>query len=209
MGETGRWQKAAARRRGRTFPLSMKFHPEASREGENKWGLMMVFAGAFCLALVAFLSGIWMGKTIDDLPYRGENLLQPKKERPKEERRDSSAAGELKREEDRTHGEEKNLGPAEKRIALSSSGAESAPSKIRFTLQIGAFNNSEEAQKMVSQLQSKGYIAYEITGKGAAKGMLYRVRVGRFPTLQDAREFALLFEKKEKMKGVITTEAVP
>ena len=62
MGETGRLKKAAARRRGRTFPISLKFHPKASREEENKWGLMMMFAGAFCLALVAFLSGIWMGK---------------------------------------------------------------------------------------------------------------------------------------------------
>jgi hypothetical protein len=209
MGEIARLKKAAARRRGRTFPPSLEFHPAAPREGENKWGLMIVFAGAFCLALVAFLSGIWMGKAINNLPYRGETRPQAKKERPKEEKRNSSAAGELKREENRGHGEEKNLAPAEKSIALSSSGAESAPAKIRFTLQIGAFNNSEEAQKMVSQLQSKGYIAYEITGKGAAKGMLYRVRVGRFPTLQDAREFALLFEKKEKMKGVITTEAVP
>ena len=209
MGETGRWQKAAARRRGRTFPLSIKFHPEASRDGENKWGLMMVFAGAFCLALVAFLSGIWMGKTINDLPYRGETLLQPKKERPKEERRNSSAAGELKREEDRTHGEEKKMASAGKSTPLSSSGGESAPAKTRFTLQIGAFNNAEESQKMVSQLQSKGYVAYEITGKGAARGMLYRVRVGHFPTLQDARQFALQFEKKEKIKGVITTEAVP
>ena len=209
MGETGGFKKAAARRRGRTFPISMKFHRGASREEENKWGLMIVFAGAFCLALVAFLSGIWMGKTINDLPYRGENLLQPKMEKPKEERRNSSAAGEFKREENRTHGEEKNLASAAKSTPLSSSGGESAPSKIPFTLQIGAFNNAEEAQKMVSQLQSKGYVAYEITGKGAARGMLYRVRVGHFPSLQDARQFALLFEKKEKIKGVITTEAVP
>jgi hypothetical protein len=209
MAKIGRLKKAAARRRSRTFPGSIKFHPEASREGENQWGLMIVFAGAFCLALVAFLSGIWLGKTINDLPYRGETRLQPKREKPQEEKRKSPAAGELKREGDRGHGEEKILVPAEKSPPLSSSGAESAPAKTHFTLQIGAFNNSEEAQKMVSQLQSKGYVAYEVTGKGAAKGMLYRVRVGHFPTLQDARQFVLLFEKKEKIKAVITPEAVP
>ncbi len=209
MGETGRLKKAAARRRGRTFSGSLRFPPETSREGENKWGLMMVFAGAFCLALVAFLSGIWMGKAMNDLPYPRETRPQLKKERPKEEKGNLSAAGEVKREADRTHGEEKKLASAGKSAPPSASGEDPPPAKIRFTLQIGAFNNSEEAQKMVSQLQSKGYVAYEIPGKGAAKGMLYRVRVGHFPTLQDARQFALLFEKKEKMKGVITTEPVP
>ncbi len=208
MAEMGRWEKAVARRRSRTFSGSIKFRPEGPREGENRWGLMIVFAGAFCLALVAFLSGVWMGKTINDLPYKGETRLPPKKEKSQEERRNSPAAGEVKREGDRGHGGEKILTPAEK-SSPSSSGTESSPVKIRYTLQIGAFNNSEEAQKLVSQLQTKGYVAYEITGKGAAKGMLYRVRVGHFPTLQDARQFALLFEKKEKIKAVITTEATP
>lgn len=235
--EIGRLKKAATRRRSRTFPVGIKLYAGPSKEGEKKWGFMIAVAGAFLLALVAFISGIWMGKTIDDLPYSGKTLTQIKKEKQKEEKRDSLAPDEFKREGDRANregktypsgvpnkreeknriasptkprgGEEKFLVLAEKIAPPSSPGAESAPAKMRFTLQVGAFNNSEEAQKLVNQLQSKGYVAYEITGKGAAKGMWYRVRVGNFPSLQDARQFALMFEKKEKIKAVITTESVP
>ena len=235
--ETGRIKRVAARRRMRTSPLGLKGYPPPSGEGEKKWGYMIAFVGAFLLALAAFISGIWMGKTINDLKYTGETLLQTPKERSKEEKRNSHAAGGSKKEGDRLHreggiflselpqkgeeksrtapamktggGEENDAAPAEKSSPASSPGMESAPGKSRFTLQIGAFNNSEEAKKLVSQLQSKGYVAYEVTGKGAAKGMLYRVRVGQFPSLQDARQFALIFERKEKIKAVITTESAP
>jgi hypothetical protein len=221
--EKGRMKKAAARRRSRTFPVGIKCYPGPSKEGEKKWGFMIAVAGAFLLALVAFISGVWMGKTINDLPASGKPLMQTKKEKQKEEKRDFFAPDEWLREGDRANREgktspsevpdkreEKNrIAPPTKPRGGEEKFAESAPSKIRFTLQVGAFNNSEEAQKLVSQLQSRGYVAYEITGKGAAKGMWYRVRVGNFPSLQDARQFALMFEKKEKIKAVITTESVP
>ena len=195
---------------------------------------MVAFAGVLLFALVAFLSGIWMGKTINELQPTGEARWPTKKEPSKKERRNSLVSDEFKKEGDRLPGEgrtslsefphkpeekeknslptkprggeEKYFVPPEKNAPPSAPGTESVSAKIRFTLQVGAFNNSEEAKKMVSQLQSKGYVAYEITGKGAAKGMLYRVRVGRFPSLQDARQFAMMFEKKEKIKAVITPE---
>jgi hypothetical protein len=221
--ERGRGKKAAARRRSRTFPVGKRSYSSPSKEGEKKWGLLIAVAGAFLLALVAFISGVWMGKTINDLPASGKTLIQTKKEKAKEEKRDFFAPDELQREGDRTYREGKNS-PSEvlekreekNRIPLPTKPrggeekfAETAPSRIRFTLQVGAFNNSEEAKKLVSQLQGKGYVAYEITGKGAAKGMWYRVRVGHFPSLQDARQFALVFEKKENIKAVITTESAP
>jgi len=221
--ERGRMKKAAARRRSRTFPEGIKGFPGLSKEGEKKWGFMIAVAGAFLLALVAFVSGVWMGKTINDLPDSGKTLMQIKKEKQKEEKRDFFAPDEWQREGDRANREgktfpseapgkreEKNrIAPPAKPSGGEEKFAESAPSKTRFTLQVGAFNNSEEAKRLVNQLQSKGYVAYEITGKGAAKGMWYRVRVGNFPSLQDARQFALTFEKKEKIRAVITTESVP
>ncbi len=77
--------------------------------------------------------------------------------------------------------------------------------RAKYTLQVAAFNNPKEAQEMVDRLSSKGYAAYIITGKGAARGSLNRVRVGHFQSLQEARQFAMTFEKKEKMKTIITS----
>ncbi len=232
--KTGRSKKAAARRRIRTFPVGIKIYPEPSKEGEKKWGSMMALAGVFLFALVAFLSGIWMGKTVNELQYTGETFLQTQKEKTREGKRKPAAPDGLWKEGDRSRvegkrslsesshkrqeknrmalptkpsdGEEKRFKPAEKSPSPSSPETESPAAKSRFTLQLGAFSSSEEAKKLVSQLQSKGYAAYEITVKGAAK---YRVRVGHFPSLQEARQFALMFEKKEKMKPLITPEPPP
>ena len=229
--EVARLEKAAARRRGRTCPEGIRFYPYPAKEGGKRW--VFIIAGAFLLALVAFVSGIRVGKAINDLQYSGKLSSQSKLEKKKEEKKDSHDQAEFKRgnypankevnfftseipdkREEKARptpptkpkgGEEKLLEPA-KEIASSSQGAKSAPAKARFTLQVGAFNNSEEATQLVNQLQSKGYDAYQITGSAAAKGMWYRVRVGHFPSLQDARQFAVMFEKKEKIKTVITTE---
>jgi cell division septation protein DedD len=70
---------------------------------------------------------------------------------------------------------------------------------------VGAFNNPQEAQELVNQLKKKGYEAYQVTGSAAAKGTLHRVRIGHFQNLQEARQFALTFEKKENLKPIISS----
>jgi cell division septation protein DedD len=232
--ETARSKKASARRRGRTYPEGVRFYPYPVKEGGRKW--VFIIAGTFLLALVAFVSGIRVGKAINDLQYSGKSSPASKLGKKKEEKKDAphqagftrenspankeaksltSEAPDKREEKGRptplaqpTVGEKKLSDPA-KEIASPAHGAKSAPVKARFTLQVGAFNNAEEATQLVNQLQSKGYPAYQITGSAAAKGMWYRVRVGHFPTLQDARQFALMFEKKEKIKTVITTVPAP
>jgi cell division septation protein DedD len=66
-------------------------------------------------------------------------------------------------------------------------------------------NSSDEAKELVNKLKSKGYDAYAVTGIAAAKGALHRVRIGSFSSLQEARQFAVDFEKKEKIKTIITS----
>jgi cell division septation protein DedD len=101
---------------------------------------------------------------------------------------------------------EKLWRPAEKAVTPPTEEKKAAPPpKVKFTLQVGAFNNSEEARELVNQLRSKGYPAYQVTGSAAAKGTIYRVRIGQFQSLPEARQFALAFEKKEKVKTVIAS----
>jgi len=101
---------------------------------------------------------------------------------------------------------EKESGSASKtEVAQPSPAKIPAAAKAKYTLQIAALNSSDEAKELVSKLKSKGYDAYAVTGTAAAKGALHRVRIGSFSSLQEARQFAVDFEKKEKIKTIITS----
>jgi len=218
-------KKAAAKRRAKARSAAAI----AEENHGRKWAF--IIAGALILALVAFVSGIRIGRTISELKYRPHIASMDKMDKGKEEKKSSSLdRGELPAEQfpearkeesfpaeytDKVIGkkgpgnkeqaaEEKTVRAAEEILASASEKGKGAIGKTRYTLQVAAFNNSEEARHMVNQLKNKGYTAYQITGSAAAKGTWYRVRVGAFSSLQEARQFALRFEKKEKIKTVIT-----
>ncbi len=214
--------KTAVRRRSQRRARDREF---VSPPGERKaWALMAV--GALILALVAFVSGVRMGKTLSDSQNpRGDPSAQMRgpqeifsrlgiggsEPQPGEDVR--SLAPDAAAEQKGIHAEpaqpngvglkEKNK-PAEEAASEKAEVKAVSPSKPRFTLQIAALNNPDEARELVNKLRAKGYPAYQITGSAAAKGTLYRVRLGQFQSLQEARQSALEFEKKEKMKTIIT-----
>jgi cell division protein FtsN len=199
--------------------------PESNRK------FFYIAAGALLLALVAFVSGVQMGRTLSDL--RGAEEAKPlihdrkgeappfrfmekgKDLPPEQDAKARPAEGEGSRKEaipvrpsakgvsEKPGSPPKDLGPPPKDEGKPS------PPKTKFTLQVGAYNNSQEAQELVQQLKKKGYDAYIAPGTAAAKGVLYRVRVGHFQTLQEARQFALTFEKKENLKPIISSLPSP
>lgn len=57
-----------------------------------------------------------------------------------------------------------------------------------FTVQVSAFQTSEEAEAYKSSLTRKGYNPYVIPAEIAGKGIWYRVRVGRYETKTRANE---------------------
>ena len=233
--EIEKLKRDAARRRIRTTPGAIRLARSQAAEGGKRWAF--IIAGAFILTLVAFVSGVWMGKALSDLKHRGESPSRAKLERKNGEKKESPRHAELKERDFLPNMEEKSpmpaigakpkekggqttqakqkvreekvLGPAEEIVSSSTEEKKSSTAKARFTLQVAAFNNVEEAKQMVNLLQNKGYAAYQITGSAAAKGTWYRVRVGHFQSLQEARQFALSFEKKEKIKTVITALPTP
>jgi hypothetical protein len=69
-------------------------------------------------------------------------------------------------------------------ILCAANNAQSAP----FTLQIKAERNQASAASLVEQLKSQGIAAYSYAVKLPGQGLFYRVRVGRFATLADARQ---------------------
>jgi len=218
--------KALARRRTRRSGFPVRFLRAQPGEGKRPWALLAV--GAFLLALVAFLSGARLGKGLSDF-HRGMGFPTGIQE---EEPRGSSfppktTAGESppssktqvkitspaknNKEKDRQIPpdkqmvlEEKTSNRTEETASSAAGGTTAALSpKAKFTLQIAIFNNPEEARALVNQLRSKGYPAYQVPENSAAKEIWHRVRVGHFQSLQEARQFAVTFEKKEKIKTII------
>ena len=80
-----------------------------------------------------------------------------------------------------------------------------APSSVEpaadgFTLQVTALRERSEAEAVAKRLTSKGYAAYVLTTDGS----VYRVRVGKFKTRQDAEAVAARLQREEQFKPWIT-----
>jgi len=221
-----RLRKASARRRAKDFSPRMETPPRFPAPESNP-KFLYIGAGALLLALVAFVCGVQMGKALSDL--RGADEAKPlihdrKGEAPPfrfmEKGKDLPSSQDAKVQPLEGEGSRKEPSPARPSAKGVSEKPGSSPKdaspppkdegkpsppKAKFTLQVGAYNNSQEAQEWVQQLKKKGYDAYIAPGTAAAKGVLHRVRVGHFQTLQEARQFALVFEKKENLKPIISS----
>ena len=215
--EEGKMDRAAGERR-ESNPLPGK---ELGKSGGGRgiqWSFIV--AGAFVLSLVAFISGVRMGKGLSDFKHTGA----PSGKAQAKEQKSSPFRFEVKSLELQAGKEaqssiaqappqakeklldEKASRPPDKATPQTPAATKAAPPpKAQFTLQVAALSNPEEARDLVSHLRSRGYEAYQVTGIAAAKGTLYRVRIGQFHSLGEARQFALAFEKKEKIKTIIAS----
>ncbi len=221
-----RLRKAAARRRPKEFSRGVEASSQLPVQKSNRKSFY-VAAGALLLALVAFVCGVQMGKALSDLRWVDEAkpLIHDRKgETPPfrfmEKGKDPPSAREAKVQASEVEESLKEVSPSRQSprgvsdkpgVQPKTSSAppkeegKASPAKAKFTLQVGAYNNPQEAQELVQQLKKKGYEAYIAPGAAAAKGMLHRVRVGHFQSLQEARQFALTFEKKENLKPIISS----
>ena len=217
--EKGKIDRAAEERR-EAHPLPEK---ELGRSGGGRgtqWSFIVV--GAFILSLVVFISGVRMGKGLSDFKQTGASSVKgqakeqksspfrvevksPRPQLDKESRSPISPIPPPSQAKEKLL--EERVSPPPEKAAPQTPAATKAvpPPKAQFTLQVAALSNSEEARELVSQLRSKGYEAYQVTGTAAAKGTLYRVRIGQFHSLAEARQFAVVFEKKEKIKTIIAS----
>ena len=231
--ERGRGQKAEADHRRNESSPEMDFGP-APEERENR-RYFSVAAGSLILALVAFVCGVQVGKTLSDLRGLegvGSRTQAQKEQEPpfrmaergketqpdRETKPGSSEPGVIKGPKSEAPPppaqkvfSEKASPPVEKLSPLPATPEEKKTPlpKGKYTLQVGAFSNPLEAQELAKQLKNKGYDTYLITSGAAAKRTLHRVRIGRFQTLQEARQFAQNFEKKENMKTIISNVPPP
>ena len=79
---------------------------------------------------------------------------------------------------------------------------QAAKSKGRFTIQVSAVREPASANRLVAQLRSKGFPAYQVRVDVAGKGAWYRIRVGAFESRSGAdRMLARL--KASKHSGMV------
>jgi cell division septation protein DedD len=73
----------------------------------------------------------------------------------------------------------------------------------KYTIQVAAFEEIERAQRVANELKEKGYNAYIVpiyNSRGEAWNL---IKVGKFKTKEEARDFASLFQKKENMEAIV------
>jgi cell division septation protein DedD len=74
-----------------------------------------------------------------------------------------------------------------------------------FTLQLGASQNREDAERMVSRLREKGYAPYIVAATVPGKGTFYRVRMGSFATREAADRYLEDFKRETKSEAFVAS----
>ncbi len=73
-----------------------------------------------------------------------------------------------------------------------------------FTLQVSSFQDKGEAEALLASIRSSGYQAYLTSAEVDGKGTFYRVRVGKYGTMDAANDAKSEFEKTAKRSALVT-----
>lgn len=82
--------------------------------------------------------------------------------------------------------------------------APARPDAGRYTVQVGSYNARAQAEALRARLTSAGHEAY--VAEGEAGGVTrYRVRIGTFPTAEEARQAAVRLASQAQVATYVTT----
>ena len=79
-------------------------------------------------------------------------------------------------------------------------------SKLRYTIQISAYQEKEMAEEDVKKMKTHGYAAFIVSYAVPDKGTWYRVRLGSFPNRAAAEKLLKQLQAKEGISSFITIE---
>lgn len=79
--------------------------------------------------------------------------------------------------------------------------AESDPEYV--TVQVGVFLDENEANRLLKQMESKGYSPSYFSGRDAEARQWFAVRIGAYSDKQQAANAAANFTRQEKLKAVV------
>lgn len=81
--------------------------------------------------------------------------------------------------------------------------AETGNPRKKYTIQVGAMKEKESADAMISKLKKSGYSAYVTSPGSSGKTGLYKVRLGTFPSRDDALKEADRIKKNEGLSTMV------
>ncbi len=144
--ERGKNKSAAVKRRIKSYPLKLDSTVSHSEDGK-RWGF--IIAGVLILTIVAFLSGLRLGKSLHQLKSE-EIISSPPKIAKDLEKKEIPFKLEKPKAE-----KSPEAPPTPPSPPIPGRSRNSSPPKAKYTLQVAALNNGEEAKQMVLQLQIK------------------------------------------------------
>ncbi|ACY15878.1 SPOR domain-containing protein [Haliangium ochraceum] len=93
---------------------------------------------------------------------------------------------------------------AETQATHASEGRAPDQAEAKFTLQLSSFQERAEAEAFYAKLRSSGYAPYVKESEVDDKGTFYRVRLGGYPSYDEAVEAKQAFEKSEHIIAYVT-----
>jgi cell division septation protein DedD len=130
----------------------------------------------------------------DDLPLTFYETLLKKEPSPKMQRERGNSKG-----TQASRGPEKGEKPLKKDKSSKRAPSGAAP----FSIQVGSFADKKKAEDLTRRLEGKGYPVYITSQIISGRGRMYRVRIGHYRTLDEAKREAKLIGKRESLDTYI------
>jgi cell division septation protein DedD len=88
--------------------------------------------------------------------------------------------------------------------AESSGASDSEQAAAKYTLQVSAYSSMDRARARIGKLADKGLDAHVVSAEVPDKGTYYRVRIGKFATMEKAEKFQAEIERKRGVDTFVT-----
>lgn len=198
----------------------------------NKTAVISLIAGSIVFGVLLFAAGLvvgaeWLGTTsaaTSDAVARNEEAEGPKEpvlndEEPAPKKAVSPKNADQKpaapKEPGATQTEEASQATEKQAAAVDgnvqiieeaaaeagSAAGESDPEYV--TVQVGVFQDQSEANRLLKDIERKGYAPSFFSGRDAEARQWYAVRIGAYSDRQQATNAAVNFTKQEKLKAVV------
>ncbi len=81
---------------------------------------------------------------------------------------------------------------------------QNSPKKVKYTVQIGAFKSTAEADSLKTKFSKKGYKAFIFVSKTKKHEKLYKIMVGEFSNKKEAELLSIKIKKAEGLRAFVT-----
>ncbi|HTJ46492.1 MAG TPA: SPOR domain-containing protein [Kofleriaceae bacterium] len=129
-------------------------------------------------------------------------VAKPADDKKEEKKKDEKKADEKKKKDD--DAAEPAAKPVDDKIAKKDDAKKDVKRKARYTLQLSSFQDKGEAQAFLDSVKGAGYAPYLVEADVDGKGTFYRVRLGTYPSYDDAIDAKSEFEAKVKKVAYVT-----